>query len=108
MSFAQGSSCQRSAIWWSESFGKGLPLTTLTGRTVQEALGSERARVGPAVDQEVLARDEARVRAADERTEPAELRRAAEAARGGGPVAVTHDLLGGPAARLRLDGDRRA
>src|SRR5205823_12423597 len=102
MSFAQGFSCQRSAIAsllrkptaWAERFGKGLPLTTLTGRTVQEALGSERDRVGPAVDQEVLARDEARVRAADECTDPAELRQAAEADRGHAPVPVTHDLPG--------------
>src|SRR5207245_2237089 len=59
-------------------------------------------------DQEILTRNEARVRAADERAEVAELRRLAKAARRGGPVAVTHDLLEGPAARLRLDGDGRA
>src|SRR5213076_1087836 len=62
----------------------------------------------PAVDQEVPARDEARVGAADERAELAELRRVAEAAGGSGSVPVTHDLLDGAAARLRLHGDGRA
>src|SRR5438552_12002352 len=83
-------------------------LYKLIGRTAQGLPGSERSRVRPAVDEEVLPRDEARVRAADEGAELAELRRIAEAAGGVGPVAVTHDLLDSPAARLRLNGDGRA
>src|SRR5256886_4134185 len=71
------------------SFGVAPIYTNRSDRA--RAPGSERARVRPAVDQEVSARDEARVGAADERAELAELRRVAEATGGGCPVAGAPD-----------------
>src|SRR5436309_4471070 len=104
MDLAQDSSCQRPVM--PASFGVAPIYANRSDRA--RAPGSERARVRPAVDQEVSARDEARVGAADERAELAELRRVAEATGGGGSVPVTHDFLDGATARLGLDGDGRA
>src|SRR5947207_3149756 len=114
MSFAQGSSCQRSVIG-SSLDARGcvvsrtrIALYRLPDLTAQELPRLEGARVPSAVDQEVLTRHETGLGAADERAEVAELRGVAEAPGGVRPVAVADDLLNGPTTGLRLDGDRRA
>src|SRR6266480_2955863 len=112
MSFAQGSSCQRSVIG-SSLDARGcvvsrtrIALYRLPDLTAQELPGLESARVPSAVDQEVLTRHETGLGAADERAEVAELRGIAEAPGGVRPVAVADDLLDGPATGLaREPGD---